>query len=186
MTARSTNLLDIGERTLLTAVESALAVLVTKGHLSVSVGEVAVLTGVAAALAGLQSWLLPALSVAETPTRWIEDVLARAAFSFAQTLVAALVTAAATALTLSSTKAAAIAGLAAALTTVKGVVAQRFGDPTSAGFAPPTASTAPSGQLVLPPGPVPIPQQRTADDAIAAAVVTELARRLSSSSQPVG
>lgn len=115
-------LLDVAERTAVTAGEAVLAVLLAKGALNLSGAETAALGalagGLAAARAVLANWLL----TQHGPREWAEDLLVRASFTFAQTLVAALLLS--TTISLPSVKAAAIAGVAAALAAIKAAVAR--------------------------------------------------------------
>lgn len=177
-TARAT-FLDIAERVVVTAAESVLAVYVAKGSVSVSAAQIAILTGIAAGLAAVHGLVLALGRLDATPLGWLEDVAARAAYTFAQTLVAGLITAAATPMSLPSAKAAAIAALAAAFATVKGAVAQRFGSPNNAALLP----KSPTHPAVLVPTPRElevraIPSAALDEEAIAQAVVAELAKRL--------
>jgi hypothetical protein len=136
-------LLDIGERTAVTAGEAVLAVLLAKGTLSVSAGETAVLGALAGGLAAVRAVVATWLSSQKGPQEWVEDLFSRAAFTFAQTLIAALIVSAASPLTLSSVKAAAIAGGAAALAAVKAALARGvMSDPV---FTPASLLPASSG-----------------------------------------
>ena len=197
--------LDVGERTVVTALEALAAVYLAKGQVSVSAAEAAALAGIAAGLALLRSFLA-AWRPRPGNIGWLEDLVLRATFTFAQTLVACLITAVVTPLDLSSLKAAGVAGLAAAVAAVKAAVAQGVGNPASAGLVPASATTTPStaapSTTATPPTPpvqgpgslagattsgaagTALPAQRGTEEqlghqAVASAVVTELGRRLS-------
>jgi hypothetical protein len=116
-------LLDIGERTVFTAGEAILAVYLAKGMVSVSAVEVAILTAISAAIAAVKTIVSQWLGQNTGPKEWLEDMASRAVFTFGETLVAALITSAATDLNLSSIKAAAIAAAAAALSALKSAIA---------------------------------------------------------------
>ena len=129
-------LLDIGERTVFTAAQSMVAVYLAKGSLSVSAAEVAVLTAVAATLTMLRTMISQRIAKEKKPLNWVEDLLSRVAFTFATTLVASLVTLAATPLDMSALKSAVIAALAASLAAVKSAAARGLFNQNNASLVP--------------------------------------------------
>lgn len=134
-------LLDIGERTIVTAAEALGALYLTKGALSISGAEIAALTALAGGLAAVRVVVANLLASQKGPQLWLEDSFSRAIFTFAQTLVSALIVSAASNLDLSSVKAAAIAATAAALAAIKAALAKGvMSDPV---FSP--ASLLPGG-----------------------------------------
>src|SRR6185437_11371024 len=100
-------LLDVAERTAVTAAEAVLAAYLAKGALSLTGAEAAVLGALAGGLAAVRAIVANWLASQHGPREWLEDLFSRGAFTFAQTLVAALLTPALTGLSLTSVKAAA-------------------------------------------------------------------------------
>jgi hypothetical protein len=118
-------LADIAERTAVTAAEAVGAVLLTKGSVSFSTGEIAALGAIAGGLAAARAIVANWVTGKRGPQEWLDDLFCRAIFTFAQTLVAALIVSAPPhGLDLSSIKAASLAGVAAALAAIKGALAQ--------------------------------------------------------------
>jgi hypothetical protein len=117
-------IMDVAERTIFTAGEALVAILLTKGSLSFSAAEVTMLTAVAAGIAGVRTVVSQAIDRSPGPKEWLEDLFSRAIFTFAETLVASLITSATTGLNLSALQSAGVAGLAAALTAVKAALAR--------------------------------------------------------------
>ena len=145
MADRTKQILDILERAIWSAVQAIGGIYIAKGTVSVSAAETAVLTALTAALAAVKTLVLNALGDPKKgPKEWIEDLAARTAFTFGETLLAALLTAAATNLNLSSVQAAAIAGATAALAFVKAALAKNFGDPNSAATLSENATLVPA------------------------------------------
>jgi len=140
-------LADVAERTVVTAAEAVGAVLLAKGSISFSAAEVAALGAVAGGLAAARALVANWLTGQRGPSKWLEDMSSRAIFTFAQTLIAALIVSAASGLDLSSVKAAAVSGAAAALAAIKGALARGvLSDPV---FTPASLLPAPSGQSAL-------------------------------------
>jgi len=132
-------LLDVAERTAVTAGEAVLAVYLAKGTLNLSGAETAVLGALAGGLAAVRATVADWLLRQHGPREWVEDLLSRASFTFAQTLIAALLMS--TTISLPSVKAAGIAGVAAALAAIKAALARGVqSDPV---FTP--ASLIPAG-----------------------------------------
>jgi hypothetical protein len=120
------------ERTAWSAIQSLAAVYIAKGTITISGGEIAILTALTALLTAVKTYVLASLPTKPNLGHWLEDTAARTAFTFGEVLLASLVTAAVTPLSLASFKAAIIAGAAAALAGVKASFAQSIGNPQSA------------------------------------------------------
>ena len=139
------NWLQVLERTAWSAVQSLAAVYIAKGTITISASEIALLTALTAFLTLVKSAILAYFDAKKgNVAGWLEDTTARAAFTFAEVLLASLITAAVTPLSLASFKAAIVAAAAAALAGVKAAFAQSIGFPSSAATLTEPADWTPS------------------------------------------
>jgi hypothetical protein len=133
------------ERTLWSALESLAGIYLTKGGITISAAEIVILTALTALITAVKTYLLAKIDVEKQKTlEWLEDTVARTAFTFGETLLASLITAAVTPLNLASLKAAVIAAAAAALAGVKSSIAKSFGNANSAATLPASLEPQPS------------------------------------------
>ena len=135
--AATINWAQLLERTVWSAVESLAGIYISKGTITISSGEIVLLTALTAILTAVKAFVLAKIEAQNASTvEWLEDTASRTAFTFGETLLASLITAAVTPLNLASFKAALIAAAAAALAAVKSSLAKSFGNNQSAATLP--------------------------------------------------